>query len=50
MSNHIWRKYYYPQNGGGGGGGGGSPVYTAAQFVARAELANNLVTSASIPI
>ena len=44
MSNHIWRKYYYPQNGGGGGGGGGSPVYTAAQFIARAELAFQQIT------
>ena len=39
MSRKIWRRFYYPVNGGGGGGGGGSPVYTAAQFVARAELA-----------
>lgn len=39
MSNRIWRRFYYPSNGGGGGGGGGSPVYTAAQFVQRAELA-----------
>ena len=44
MSNRVWRKYYYPQNGGGGGGGGGSPVYNAAQFVARAELAFQQLT------
>ncbi len=39
MSRKIWRRFYYPINGGGGGGGGGSPVYTAAQFIQRAELA-----------
>lgn len=39
MSRKIWRRFYYPVNGGGGGGGGGSPVYTAAQFIQRAELA-----------
>lgn len=44
MSNRVWRKYYYPQNGGGGGGGGGSPVYNAAQFVSRAELAFQQLT------